>query len=93
MPLGRLSVQIEQAAQVFEANLVFLVPKERRLVLRGGIVAADSWRPEAKGALEPLVGRAGLLHEGDRELMASTSARGMLLAKIIDLCRIGPADH
>ena len=62
MPLGRLSVQIEEAAQVFEANLILLVPKERRLVLRGGIVAADPWRPEAKGALEPLV----LLHSCDR---------------------------
>ena len=62
MPLGRLSVQIEEAAQVFEANLEVLVPKERCLVLRGGIVAVDSWSPEAKGALEPLV----LLHSCDR---------------------------
>ena len=65
MPLGRLSVQIEEAAQVFEANLILLVPKERRLVLRGGIVAADSSCPEPKGALEPLVGRATLLHSCD----------------------------
>eukprot|EP01045_Picozoa_sp_COSAG04_P024457 COSAG04_NODE_3054_length_3230_cov_2.466624_4_plen_53_part_00 len=50
---------------MFEANLILLVPKERRLVFRGGIVAADSWRPEAKGALEPQVGRAGLLHLSD----------------------------
>ena len=51
---------------MLEADLILLVPKERRLVLRGGIVAADPWRPEAKGALEPLGGRSGFLHLSNR---------------------------